>query len=488
MNRLLRSAAAALFFGCLAVFLLRGREDIPPVILSIPAPQGDEARNAPPPPRESCISVPFTITEEEAAGVVNASLENPLYDVKGQKISDSWGEAAVDMLVEKTSPAQVSLKNGLATFSLPFRFEGMVSWKGKIMGIPAGTRQETSGSGVLRLSALPELDRDWMIRLRGSLSLEWSRKPALRILGQDVGLAKMLSTLLEEHAQDLLRRAEEEINRSARIPEHAREHWSRLQIPSRLNEMPELWLAVVPLDAFMAPVTADDGILSATLGLKCLISVTTEAPSPYRDSPLPPLSRLSPGTEPGFVINLNGTLSYGAMAAYAEGREKPEFEIPGGGRVKLEKMTFRGIGGHLAVEADIRGRSPIAGGVEGSVFLVGKPVFSKEEQILRVEDVDFDANSAQVLTKTASWLARPFLAGKIRERLVFPLAGLREKAIASLRDSLKGRRISPELVLEGDVASLSMESLRLEEKGIGLSFTLTGAASFKYQEEKGQKR
>ncbi len=227
------AALLACALGSLAFFLVSATTEEKEVVLAPEAPPAIEKKITTAPPAESFLSVPLSISAEEAERLLGDALRNPLYNVKGQKLDDSYGESAADVLVERTGPVTVSMEDGRTCVTLPFRFESLVRWKGNILGITSSTKQEVFGGGRLRLNVKPRIDRDWMIRLDGSLSVEWKENPAITILGQKIGIARFLSSLLEERSGDLLRRAEEELNRSARLKERAREQWEKWTPPSR---------------------------------------------------------------------------------------------------------------------------------------------------------------------------------------------------------------------------------------------------------------
>ncbi len=435
-------------------------------------------------PAESFLSIPVAITAGEAERLLAGALENPLYDVKGQKLDDSYGESMANILVEKTGPVAVTFEDDRGEISLPFRFESRVRWKGKILGISSSTTQEIAGGGKLRLQVTPKIDRDWKIRLQGSLSVEWQENPAITVLGQKIGIGRFLASLLEERSSDLLLRAEEELNRSARLKEKAREHWERLAAPILLTTSPRLALSVRPLAVSIPPFIAKNGALTAHLALRCLLAVTSEQEEAGPAHPLPELMPLPPGTDPGVLINVDSFISYKALEEFLGAKSGASLNIPGGGRVDVEKISLFGSGDKLVAAADISGAGPLGASLKGKVYLAGKPEYSRESQELRVRDVDFDEDSTRGMMKAASWIARPMVARAVEESLVFPLGGLRDSAMTSLGGALEGRRLSEELHMEGEVHSLELETLDLTPRGLRMSFSLGGAVSLQYRDGK----
>jgi hypothetical protein len=359
----------------------------------------------------------------------------------------------------------------------------MVSWKGRILGISSSTRKEIFGAGLLHLTISPVVDEDWQIRLNGSVRLEWTRPPSLNVLGQNLGIASLISDLFEKRSGDLLARAEDEINHSARIKEYATDEWKRIHAPIRLGSSPELWLAVTPLSISMPPFKARDGRLSATAGIQCLLEIIAEEPDSPAPSPLPPLSLMPPHMEPGILLNVESTLSYESLGRYVSSLGIPDVEIPGGGRVTVKDVSFFGSGEHLVAAAEISGTAPGGGGIEGTVYITGRPVFSREDEVIRLEDADFEEKTNSLLARTAAWLARPVLLKEMSERMIFPLKELREQTVASLQELLREQKVSKELLLEGSVSALSLEALSVSREGLHLSFSLGGIVALRFGDE-----
>jgi hypothetical protein len=129
------AALLACALGSLAFFLVSATTEEKEVVLAPAAPPAIEKKITTAPPAESFLSVPLSISAEEAERLLGDALGNPLYNVKGQKLDDSYGESAADVLVERTGPVTVSMEDGRTCVTLPFRFESLVRWKGNILGI-----------------------------------------------------------------------------------------------------------------------------------------------------------------------------------------------------------------------------------------------------------------------------------------------------------------------------------------------------------------
>ncbi|MDI9370552.1 MAG: DUF4403 family protein [Synergistaceae bacterium] len=460
------------------------KEELAPERLDT-APPPEDTPEETPDPRESYISVPIFTTADEAAGMLEAALVNPLYDVKDEVIDRSFGESRADLLLEKTGRVGVSFAEGAAGFSLPFRFSSIVSWRGEILGISSSARKEIMGAGRLHLDLSPALEEDWRLKLNGAARLEWTSSPTLNILGQEIGIASLLTDLFNRRSGDLLASAEEEINRSARIREHAEKEWEGLFEPIRLSEDPDLWLSVTPISLAMPPFSARDGKLTATAGLKCLLSITAERPGERMPSPLPGLEAMGPNMEPGVLLNVESIISYAALGDYVTSMEMPEIDIPGGS-VTVNRVEFFGRGESLVAEADISGRGP-GGAVEGKIYIMGRPVYSRDDEVVRMEDADFEEKTNSALAKAAAWLARPALLKEMTERMVWPLGELRERTAESLSDMLKERWIADDVMMEGDLSNLSLEGLSVGADGLRLSLTMGGGVSLRYGEGRAKK-
>ena len=313
----------------------------------------------------------------------------------------------------------------------------MVSWKGRVLGINSSTRKEIFGAGTLHLTLAPSIDKSRKLRLNGSARLEWTRSPSLNVLGQEIGIASLLTDLFNKRSGELLSRAEEEINNTARIKEYAQKEWAGLHQPIPLGSSPELWLAVTPLSHLHAAVLGEGLPPSATAGIKCMLKITAEKPD--RSATSLPRSRRCRRTWSGYPAQCRKHGSPMHLWASTSPRWNfPRSTFPAGARqgegglfLRQRRQTRRRRG--------YLGKRPVGGAIE-KVYIMGRPAYSR-----RTNDPDgrrrLEEQTNSALTKAAGVARRPALLKEMTERMVFPLQELRNRPYGRSRNCCGNRKL-----------------------------------------------
>jgi hypothetical protein len=81
-------------------------------------------------------------------------------------------------------------------------------------------------------------------------------------------------------------------------------------------------------------------------------------------------------------------------------------------------------------------RINFSGTDQGTIYLTGKPVYTKETNLLEVKDIDFDIRSKNALLKTAEWLFNRRIVTEIGRYTRFDLNGYIDTAKSRVNEQL----------------------------------------------------
>jgi len=136
--------------------------------------------------------------------------------------------------------------------------------------------------------------------------------------------------------------------------------------------------------------------------------------------------------------------------------------------LKLEDVSLFGNGERLVVAARV------SGSVKGTVFLTAIPWFDKATATVKLRDIDFDIRTKNVLVKSASWILRGGITGRIAEKLEFPAGDLLEGARKELRSYLAQLHTFGYFSVTGSLDRADLEKIVLTPSAVGLLFTFRG--------------
>ena len=208
------------------------------------------------------------------------------------------------------------------------------------------------------------------------------------------------------------------------------------QVWDQLNKVYSLyglgWLQINPQKLRINNLFISKDSLNIFLGLTAKPVISFEKPA-ERKTVLPNLAPFS--RQSGFSIFLDAMLSYDSLSnimnmslrgkefTFKKGFIKKHFiiddcKIYGGG---FDKMIIR-----------IR----FSGTNDGTVYLVGKPVYDKDKRSIEVQDIDFDIKSKNILLGSADWLFDKKITKAISEQARFELGSYIDSAKLTINQQL----------------------------------------------------
>jgi Domain of unknown function (DUF4403) len=206
--------------------------------------------------------------------------------------------------------------------------------------------------------------------------------------------------------------------------------WDQLSKPYNIYDMG--WLQINPQRVRINNLYAKDDSLYIYLGLSARPTVGFVKP-PEQSLTVPVMSDFS--RRQGFSIFLDATLDYDSLSNLVNHHlANKEFDF-NKGPVK-KKFVIRDCKLYGAGNEKLIIRVNFTGTDDGTVYLTGKPVYSKETHILELKDVDFDIRSKDALLKTAEWLFSRRIVNEISKNTRFDLTGYIDTAKASVNQQL----------------------------------------------------
>ena len=438
-----------------------------------PSPPPDEARETV--STSSSLVLSLVMTEVEMTTLVERELDLERYEDRNRVLDVPVGDARADLTLIRDGPLAVRLEGGAIAVDLPLSFASSVRWEGEVLGLRASFTQEPSGSLVATAHLVPRLEKDGTLLLRPSVSLIWTREPALEILGRPIAIGSLAGHFIEGEVEKRSQELEARIGEALQTRERLEELWARLHHPVELSSEPPLWLDVRPESLAIAPLVVEGGLLELRAGLEVALAVTTERPLAVAPVPLPDDMSHLPSQE-GLDLHVPLLLSYEALkGSVEEGLRERTFDLGGGVDLAVDDFTLSGGGGWLFAALDVKGHRN-SGGLEGMIYLRGRPVWDRAERTLSLSDFDYDERTTEGLTRLASWLLQDVLKKRIAETLVFPLADELDRQEAELARSLSRTSLGEGFVLLTELEGLAIDDVYASSEGLRVDVTLGGRA------------
>lgn len=206
--------------------------------------------------------------------------------------------------------------------------------------------------------------------------------------------------------------------------------WNQLNKAFNIYNMG--WLQINPQRVFINNLYAKDDSLYVYLGLSARPVVSFERPV-ERTQGLPQIGTM--GRRDGFSIFVDAMLNYDSLSNIMNHHlVDRQFDFNKGPVKKkfiIRNCKLSGAGNEkLIIQIDFSGSN------EGTVYLTGKPVYTRETRVLEIKDIDFDIRSRNALLKTAEWLFSRKIVNEISRNTRFDLTAYIDTAKATISRQL----------------------------------------------------
>jgi len=206
--------------------------------------------------------------------------------------------------------------------------------------------------------------------------------------------------------------------------------WDQLTRAYNIYEMG--WLQINPQRLRINNLYAKDDSLYVYLGLSAKPVISFEKPIEYRTI-LPAIG--SAGRQQGFSIFLDAMLNYDSLSNILNRQlANKEFDFNKGPVKKkfiIRDCKLYGTGNEkLVIRVNFTGTD------NGTFYLTGKPVYTKETHLLEIKSIDLDIKSKDALLKTSEWLFSRKIINEISKNTRFDLNTYIDSAKLSINQQL----------------------------------------------------
>jgi len=276
----------------------------------------------------------------------------------------------------------------------------------------------------------------------------------------------MLNDWFIERLPSLATAIDQTFVKQAETKQRAAIIWGKFQEPMELR--PGTWLVYRPEDPRAGSLTLDrDQTVRSIIRMTFDPMIVVGAKPRPDSSPLPPL-KTGPAAEEGFHLAVPMLVPYDALnRQLAKEVVGQEIVGPVGASIRITGVRAYGSGDHLISEVTL------SGGMNGTIYLQGKPVIAPDGHTLDFQNLDFTMETANVLAKFANRVIYDTIREKVRQNSRIEV----RDRIETLRRQVErqmNRELAPGLWLEGAVTTLAPRGIYPVPDGIELQFAMDG--------------
>ncbi len=206
--------------------------------------------------------------------------------------------------------------------------------------------------------------------------------------------------------------------------------WNQLMKPYNIYDMG--WLQMNPQTIKINNLFAREDSLYVYLGLSAKPVISFEKPE-EKMSIIPAIGPIS--RQQGFSIFLDARLNYDSLSTIVNRHiANKEFDFNKGPVKKkfiIRDCQLYGTGNEKLII-----RVNFGGTDNGTFYLTGKPVYTHENRILEITNIDFDIRSKDALLKSSEWLFSRRIINEISRNTKFDLGTYIDSAKITINEQL----------------------------------------------------
>ena len=367
--------------------------------------------------------------------------------------------------IVRTGPITLTAADNCLYFTVPV-----------MMSLWYGGFQSPAVSSKLKFKLNPEITPDWKLHAEisymglsdlfaeemggGLLSI----KPRSIIEGMTQQLQKAMSDLISK-----------KINEKDSLKAEMEEVWFAAQKPVLLDKNYRTWLKITPQEVMLYPICAAHNQVKLSLGLKSFAEVVI-GPEPVPPAPVPlPALKLGTNSDQSFRIALNTDIFYkdilNISAPLLLNRELGS----DGKSIILKQLDIYSSGDKLAVKVEA------AGSYNGIFSLTCRPSFNPQTNVFSVEDVDFDMDTQNLLTKSAAWLLHSRIRSIVQENINMNLTQRMQQVREMAQKAMDQVKLTDHIFLKGRVKDVKLHDVLVRKDKISIQVYAEGEATIHFQ-------
>jgi hypothetical protein len=139
----------------------------------------------------------------------------------------------------------------------------------------------------------------------------------------------------------------------------------------------------------------------------------------------------------------------------------------GSNKIKVNHLRLYPENERMGVEVSFEGTK------KGTIYLNGLPVYDSAKQEVRVNDLQYDLKTKNVLLKSAKWLLNETIRKKMQESMVVSVAPEIKDAKKSMNEALN-QKLDGGVKLNGKVNDIQIKELQVRPEELFIRVRLSG--------------
>lgn len=404
---------------------------------------------APPPP---VADVPVNLSTEI---VINYQLEKAgLRDTFNRAIDDALKgnfdipDYDIKMTLSKTRPASVEIegKNVLVVVPVTVNLE-----KSTFLA-------DLKAKGTMEMSFVTDVDIDsmWNVKTATSLAFHrWIDKPKLSVGAINIPIQTVSDIALNKTKYLIEQGINESVNSNMAVKQKLKENMKIFDQPMRFDTSISAWLNIRPEKFYINKVVNSKLYAEGKVSIKGTSTFSTYKPQAFQVSKNLPGVYWNESIPDSSVFRLAADIKTSDINPVLKANLDGKTFTTGDKSITLSNIVTNCDYEYLRVVTDVHGAA------NGTLVIKGKPVYDKAANGFRMENIDIQFKTKNVLHKAAAWIAEGKIRQELEEKLRFNINETVKDVQQSIDSQLAQFNRQYNLDLNLGLGSVAVESFKL---------------------------
>lgn len=406
---------------------------------------------------KSNITLPVSLPISEINNLINQSVKGVLYE--DQSFTDNNNDQFKVKVEKQGNIAIKALTNNRLMISVPLK-----TWAEKGYGtLGYYMYKDTNFNLVMNFITSLAATTDWKLSTKTTTAgFVWTQKPILDYGKIKIPIAPFIESVLKEQQAKFTTIIDNQIKSQFNLQPYLVMAWNQFSKPINVSEEYNTWLKISPQNTYMTPLQVFQDKIKTTVGID-LFSETFvgQIPQATRDVNTVPNFLLKPDL-PG-IFNLQTTANISFDEATKIARQQflnKEFPLSNEkNKVKINDITVYPEKENIVIEVKAEG------GVNGTAFIKGKPVYDAGNHKITLTQTDFNLKTKNFFQKALTVLFEGKIRKMIEKDYGIPLLDIENSSRKSLMENFN-KEYYKGIRLQGNVIDLRPTQFLLSEQYI----------------------
>lgn len=318
---------------------------------------------------------------------------------------------------------------------------------------------DLKAKGTMEMNFITDVDIDsvWNVKTATSLSYHrWIEKPKLSVGAINIPIQTISDIALSKTKYLIEQGINESVNSNMDVKQKMKENMKMFDQPMRFDTSISAWLNIKPEKFFINKVKNSKLYAEGKVSIKGTSTFSTYKPQAFAVSKNLPRVYWNESIPDSSVFRLAADIKTSDINPVLKANLDGKTFSTGDKSITLSNIITNCDYEFLRVITDVQGAA------NGTLVIKGKPVYDKVANGFRMENIDIQFKTKNVLHKAAAWIAEGKIRQELEEKLTFNINETIRDVQKSIDNQLADFNKKYDLDMKLGLGSVGVESFKLK--------------------------